>query len=539
MFKILIVDDEAMIRNGIEGAVPWRELNISEVRTAGGGSEALELLSGWRPDIVLTDIRMPDLDGLELLARIRKQHPGVKTIILSGFDDFAYAQTALKLGAFDYLLKTSDIHDLLGVLDRALATLQAEQEQQRRLDLATPLLRERYLNRLIYAGHPPDELLEEGIRALGPGFGTDPFLVAVAELRNFPAGAAISDEEREFVKVQVLEVAQEILGERGIACEGRNEELILLGLAQTGLPEAEFRAEFGRQCRQLSESAAAQPGAELSIGVALPNRDWRMLWQSYHQAKQALEYTGLADSKLVWFEAAATRCAALNWQIDAGQEKELGAALRAGDSALVAATVRTLLARIAQWPQARITQLRQIGLELFSVALRMLPDFEIEPAEVYGRDFLYLEELQKIWSLEQLGQWLEAKLTALADFIRDNKSLKYKQVVEEARAYMAEHYQEPLTLNRLAAVVHMSPNYFSSVFSGEIGQSFLEYLTELRIAKAKQRLADPDAKAFEVGAGVGYENPQYFSKIFKKYTGMTPSEYKESLRRGRGRFPEE
>ncbi|TCL61777.1 AraC family two component transcriptional regulator [Hydrogenispora ethanolica] len=537
MFKILIVDDEALIRNGIAQAVPWRELAIDEVRTAAGGAEALALMDSWRPDVVLTDIRMPGLDGLELLDRVRQLNPEAKVVILSGFDDFAYAQAALKLGAFDYLLKTSDIHDLVEVLGRALAALRSDREKQRRLELATPLLRERYLNRLLYGGHPPAEF-HEGLRLLGPGFGTASFLIALAELRS-PEVAAMSDEDREFGKVLVMEVVEELLGDGGSGFEGRDDELIVLGMNQAGLPEAAFREEFGRCCQQLLEAVAARFGLRLSIGISLPNPDWQTIRQSYHQAKQALECTGLAAGKIAWFEAAANRCAAPTRPISSGQEKVLLAALRVGDRAAVLESVQTIIGGIAQWPPIRLPQLRQTGIELFSIALRVLPEFEIDAAELYGKDFLYFEEMQRIGSLEQLRQWLFAKLTLLADYIRDHKILKHKQVVEEARSYMAEHYHEPLTLNRLAGVVHMSPNYFSSVFSNELGQSFLEYLTELRVEKAKQRLGDPDAKAFEVGAGVGYENPQYFSKIFKKYTGMTPTEYREALRRERCRFPEE
>jgi two-component system response regulator YesN len=523
MARLLIVDDEALIRNGIRQAVPWSELGITETRTAGSGEEALQLLADFAPEIVLTDIRMPGMDGLELLAAVKERQPGAKVIILSGYDEFAYARSALKLGAFDYLLKTSDMADLMEVIRKANAVLRSEREQQLRLSKGLPLLREELLRRLIYHGRPDDSAMDE-LSSLGLAWETGRFTLAVIDLGGTDLNIA---EEQQYRKLQLLELCEAVFGTAGVGFEGRYDELVWIQRqSQEGLDQGRFEAA----CARLIELASAGLGTGLSLGFSVGEGDPSLFKDLFQQAKQALEYGLLSGKTVTKFEEVPAAVAGPGL-VSSGQEQVLMSALRTGDKELLLRTLAEIFAGLSRNGPPRIAALRQAVIDLFGRASQVIREFQLDWESLFGKEFLYFEAIAGIRSLDAMKQWAGEHLEAAADHIRNTKILKNKKVIEDAKAYLAQHYAEPLTLNRLAEVVHMSPNYFSSVFSNEVGVSFLEHLTALRIEKAKQLLGEKDARAFEVGERVGYENPQYFSKIFKKYTGLSPSEYKEHLQR--------
>lgn len=526
MYKLLIVDDEEIIRMGIFNTIPWTNLAISQVKTAANGGEGLALFEQFHPDIILTDIRMPVMDGLELLDRVVQAGTGVKVIILSGYEDFGYARSALKLGAFDYLLKTADIAELTGVLHKAVVAIEKDREKERQFDKSLLLLRNRYLNELLLKRERLAEIYHE-LNLAGTTLAV--FLImAVAEMDEI---ILFSGEQSRLLRSRVLEIAGAELDNHGTCFESHTEELVWIYYCDPDLSETENRRRFIAKCQSVSKRVDCSLNISLSIGLSKVGSGEARVSLCYEQAKTALEYklfTG--KSSFILFDEIADKTG-VNFQIAADDEHKLFSALRVADKQLVLDTLHTIFEQIRECRSIRVTHFQQICGDLISSAFRVLHEFNINPADLFGKEVRFQEEIKKHRDFTEARQWVVAIFEKMAVYILNNKILKSKRVIEQAKQFIAEHYHEDLTLNKIAETVFMSPNYFSNLFSNEVGESFLEYLTSLRLHKAKQLLGEKDAKAFEVGEKVGYDNPQYFSKIFKKYTGMTPSEYREYLQK--------
>ena len=209
-------------------------------------------------------------------------------------------------------------------------------------------------------------------------------------------------------------------------------------------------------------------------------------------------------------------------------ENMLMSALRVGDKKTVLKIIESIFTQMKQ-KNLEISSFHNVCIELLSIASRVLCEFNLDMTDVFGKDFQYFEKVRKYRNLNYAQEWMLANYEKLAGYILNTKILKAKKIIETAKRYIDEHYQEELTLNSISKLVFMSPAYFSSFFSNEVGQSFLEYVITRRIEKAKQLLGEKDSKVFEVGEKVGYDNPNYFSRIFKKCTGLSPVEYKGSI----------
>ncbi len=530
MYKLLIVDDEEIIRMGIFNTIPWTDLAISQVKTAANGGEGFTLFEEIHPDIILTDIRMPGMDGLELLERVVQTGTGVKVIILSGFEDFGYARSALKLGAFDYLLKTADIAELTEVLHKAVVAIEKDREKERQLDRSLLLLRNRYLNELLLRRERLAEIYHE-LNLAGITL-ADALIMAVAEIdeitlfdEDFPG------EQSRLLRSRVLEIAGVELDNHGICFESHSEELVWIYSCDPDLSETENRSRFIAKCQSVSKRVDCSLNISLRIGLSNVSSGEARVSLCYEQAKTALEYTLFTGkSSFILFDEIADKTG-VNFQISADDEHRLFSALRVADKQLVLDTLNTIFEQIRECQGIRVTHFQQICGDLISSAFRVLHEFNINQADLFGKEVRSYEEIKKHRDFIEARQWVVAIFEKMAVYILNNKILKNKRVIEQAKQFIVEHYHEDLTLNKIAETVFMSPNYFSNLFRTEAGESFLEYLTSLRLDKAKQLLGEKDAKAFEVGEKVGYDNPQYFSKIFKKYTGMTPSEYREYLQK--------
>lgn len=537
MYKLLIIDDDDMIRNGIKNAIEWSDHQIEEVLTAENGEKGEEIFCDFLPDIVLTDIKMPGIDGLELTGKMKNIKDDTKILILTGYDDFSYAQAALKLGAFDYLLKTADMDELLGVIDKAVSAIDRELKEKEtytrikeQLKMSLPLLRYKYLNELIN-GYADMEQLVNKFELVDIKFDGACYIVAVSEIDDFAKdGGSITEEGRLMLKFQVINIMEDLLAQKGLCFETKHDEIVCIYNYDENLDLSGGRDLFMQKCEEITGAILRNLDLNLSMGISNKAYNLASLRLCYDEAKKALEHKlFMGKGSIIHIrDIASYTCA--DFQLDSDMKDRLASALRTGD--------KTTLLKVADGAFEYMNLQKNIGManfyriciELLSVASRVLSEFNISMEEVYEREFPYFEEIRKYKNAEDARLWVLSSLEKAVGYILNVKILKAKKIIATAKNYIDEHHCEELSLNKIAEFVHLSPNYFSSLFSNEFGQSFLEYVTSLRIEKAKQLLGEKDAKACEVGERVGYDNPYYFSRIFKKHTGMSPIEYKESLK---------
>ena len=424
MYKLLIVDDDHMICNGIEKAIAWREHGIDEVRTACNGDEGEALYRTFHPDIVLTDIRMPGIDGLQLLKKICESGSDTKVIILSGYDDFSYAQTALKHGAFDYLLKTANIDELHGIIDKAVQAISREREKKdlylkikQQLRMSLPLLKYKYLNELVYGGTSPETVLRR-LEFLDIRLPAGSFIVSLSEIDDLTLlSGQVSEEERLIYKFGIINIIEELLGDPGICFETKNEAFVCIYFCKPGLRSDENKRDFLTLCEQISSAVTEVFDITLSTGVSNSAHGIADAKSACTEAQRALEnklFTG--NGSLVHINDIED-FTHTGVKLDAGMESDLISALKVGEKSSVASILNDIFEQIRRQKGIGLNDFYQVCIELLSAASRVLCEFDSGMGDVFGGNSCTLTKYENTRPLrmQKAGScWFSKKSASLS-----------------------------------------------------------------------------------------------------------------------------
>lgn len=417
MIKLLIVDDDMWIREGLRRNIRWEQAGIEVAGTAADGEEALELMKELQPDLVLTDIQMPFLDGLQLAERINAEYAGTKVVFLTGYDDFSYAKQALRLQAADYILKYEDNEVILNAAAAAASTLLAEKREAEKSRKSQTLIQNKFLSELLEGCANPEWARRE-LNHLGITAPEACFQVAVIQ----------PDDNRRFARPGA----------------GDNAELLLFSIHNicSELKSEEFPYRY---------PAVYNNRVNLLFNLPCP-----------------------------------------------GEREEAGERLIAHLEAIRRTLEECLKLEVS------------IGLGGCRTGIERI-------AMSYG-EALGASQMKPI--IGGAGVFVSGE-------IRHSQS-SHHSLLKEMELYIRNHFhEEELNLTAIAAHVHISPAYASTLFKKYKGMNFSEYLVQLRMDKAAELLSSTDSKSYEVSEQVGYRNPQYFSVLFKKHFGKSPSEYRK------------
>ncbi|OWA33250.1 hypothetical protein B9G55_21430 [Saccharibacillus sp. O16] len=518
MRQLLIVDDEKNIRYGLQVMITRELGEACAIRLAANGKEALELQQQQPADIIITDIRMPVMDGMELLERLRSQQPaseGPVVLVLSGYDEFEYAKTAIRYQVRDYLLKPIRREDLFEALGRAMEERDRRDLESERIDAANDYqkrLRLAHLGQLLEAEEGEvearlgDLLIEEAGLTL-------PFALAVVTYR-YEQGGSMSREELAAV-VERLEGAPDRSYEA--ALWDRDGRLVLID------PDAD---RFAR----LAEWAEKRELGGLLVGVGRSGADLAQLPSSYRSACHALQYTFLHPGMHL-VDARAVESGRLMFAAPDEEIRLLGNLLGTDRKR----EINELLYRIFH-----IDQLARMDMAYIEQTARMINEKVLD--EIFHRYGEASIEVLKLY--RKVGDWnnfryfhdyfrsLENLLSSLNDYIKQMR-LAYAENendnLREAVAFIEAHYARPLNMATVSNHVSLNYSYFSEAFKAYTGESFVVYLKKVRIERAKGLLAGRELKVIEVGEAVGFENAKQFARVFKELEGISPNEYRSKM----------
>lgn len=509
-YKVILVDDEPIIRYGIASCIPWAEEGFELAGQAANGKEALKLLQRERVDIIISDIMMPAMDGLELAREAKKINPRVKVVMVSSYSEFKYAQEAVKTGVVvDYLLKpTMDPEDLLAVLHTCKDQLDLEEASQER-DAFYAEEKERQLveeaesrlRRCLLAGEPPPQPIRPWMR--------EPLALSIW---SWTPGAAFAEELRSRLKRLGTEMLVAVTGE---------QELALLQPDDNG----SALSRLGRFHRELiGETAAA-----LSVGASPAFHELKSLRSAYGWAGHALAEAFFRGEGRIYRGSIVPRRAEGQLSRDSWSEIQEACA-KALDEAEMNSFATSCLERVFErWEQPSAHKKDVIGeaqslLILFHAKLKKLhPDYTTR------RAWDQLREIEATPSLEALVSWFRS----LADQYRAEEPIPVMaedscnmHSIQLAMAYIRQHYLRDLSLQDAAEYVHMSKNYFSEQFKRHTGMNFIDYIIHLRIQHAKRLLRTTSMRVYEVGMQSGFNSSKHFLKSFKRKVACTPAEYR-------------
>jgi two-component system response regulator YesN len=519
-YKVFFVEDEIVTREGIRDNVDWEANGFEFCGEATDGEMALPMLRTARPDVLITDIKMPFMDGLQLSKIVRERMPWVKIIILSGHDEFEYAQQAIKVGVTEYLLKPVTVQNLHQVLQRLSALLDQERKEQEniqhlreQIEENRAILRERFLLKMVVGAVSSTEAIEKG-QLLGLDLIARCYLVVILKTELGDRSEQFDYDEYQQVQRIVADLVENMPDVFLLRKDW--EELVLLMKGNA----VEFLEEERERLLERIKQELQKTRYQLTIGIGTPKKRIAELHQSFiealvHIQRAADEHNNRLTNAVGKTDLLKVDRAAVENYLRCGAKEDFDEFFNIyirplGETALTSYLIKNYI--FVDVVLATVKLVNELGGDIDQV----VP--ELESIET---------TLASIKTVEQLREQVNKILVSTLAFRDRHTSSHYMGTIQQAKDYIDHHYMEPeLSLNEVAARVNLSPSHFSVVFSKEACQTFKEYLTEIRIKKAKELLRTTALRSADIAYQVGYSDPHYFSHVFKKNTGLSPNEFR-------------
>lgn len=534
--KVFLVEDEMVIRRGIKNSIDWEKEGYIFCGEASDGELAYPMIIKEKPDILITDIRMPFMDGLELCKLVKKELPNIKILILSGYDEFDYAKEAIRLGVTEYLLKPISSGKLLEALNGVSESIRREKEDK---DLVRKYMEEMREN----TEHEKQKFFEQMIA--GNLSMADALETGKKYEMNLSAGMynlllfrfTLGEENRK---------SEELLGEAEYAIEKLTERLEYVFEFQRGvegwafLLMADNEEQMSERVKELSKVLEEIMKNYSTIayfgGIGQPVARLRELEESFREAERALaarftmelnriisvedirmaqNVDTLDDIEITSFGEIEKTRTMLEKFLNNGAEDEIDEFVDVYINELPEENLKSVLMR------------QYIIMDAYIVMMSFCEKIEGIEGEMQAQSEELKNSMKTIQTLEEIKNYIRMLLKKIIG-VRDTISgRRYSDIIEIAKDQIRKTYMsDEISLNTIAAEVGMSPSYFSSIFSKEMGKTFVEYLTEIRMDRAKELLMCSSMKTSEIGYEVGYKDPHYFSYIFKKTQNCTPKEFR-------------
>ena len=536
MLKVFLVEDEYVVREGIKN-IDWNAHGYEFCGEASDGEIALPLIRKAQPDIVITDIKMPFMDGLELAGQIRKEYPDIEIIILSGYEEFGYAQEAISLGVSKYLTKPIGAQDLLKEMDEI-----RESVEQKKLDKEITLRyqhdmeedilknRKEFFNELVSGNSTVSELLA-GADNLGLDLRASVYCILLCT-------SYIETQDQDEYEISYHEMYTKLHE----WAESRKEVFIMFNRDIDGMAvlfkaddEESLKQNIETSCREFVDIVSVYEHIRYYSGIGCPVKRLSELGKSFDVASVAYAHRYFDKSnRIVNGDDSPFEIVSGN---GSEEDIELGAidARRLDREGLLHFVKTGDRSECDYFVDEFIDS--ACGDALQSMLFRQYVTMDVYFAMVdfvtglgYGKESIEAPDagMNVAASIDTVREYCKRLLLTAIDLRETVSHSKYKDVTDKVIRYIEEHYaDEDLSLNILAEYVRFSPNHLSMIFSQETGETFSKYLIEYRIGKAKEALKCTSLKSSEIAMQVGYRDPHYFSYMFKKVTGMTPTQYRE------------
>lgn len=533
LLNVLIVDDEYLIRNLLRMRIDWQQQGMQIVGEAADAAEALEQVELLHPDIVFTDIYMPKVDGIELSERILERYPNIRIVVVTGHDEFEYARQSVKLGISDFILKPIRASELLQVTAKLRAGI--EQERGRAYELAKlredmkrslPYLKERFVNQwlhgLLHENEVKDQVHLYGI----PITANKPqSRIAIIEVEAaIPLQAGTSTEEAQILlRMEVLKRVQAYYQQdlyKIIIMDTNNRIVILAISPDAGLTEQVEQLQ--EELRHLLKAGGFE--ADVTVGVGQMYSGWEGVCMAYREACRALDYQTFAGkNQVICFEdlVIESHNGSQPYRSDTSllQQLQFCVSVGAGEEAV------SVLNKILTFPFTNVAQFRMAAMDVITECQRAAMEQQLEGEQVFNKEAVAL--MLMVDHLPELKLLLEQHVRTITDVIQAKRQAREGNLIDQVKAYLEEQMgNADVGLSSTAAAFYVSPGHLGRLMKKETGQTFVEYLTQLRMKKAESLLKQTDLKGYEIGEQVGIPDPHYFSVLFKKQFGRSMNEYR-------------
>lgn len=531
-YKILIVDDECSVRESIIKKINWEALGFSVVGDAENGEDALEKVRFFEPDVVLTDIKMPYMDGLTLARHVKKEYSSIEIIIFSGFDDFEYAKEAIGLDVIEYILKPIHAQELTETLTKIKVKLDQKISEMRNIEqlkssylAMQPAMKAYFCNDLIQ-GKVEEEEIQDALEQLEFTIGNDHLVVAAKVYIDRQSQKAYNhwENNNNLIPISIRQLLKEQLEKTfNLEVFGSMWEINLI----CGFQEQKDLKFFLNQLHQVTMICKKQLGIHVVVGVGECYSGLIHVKKSYEEAENALGYRLTVGETAVIYNGDVENVERGSLKLDVKNESKLIHTLKFGTKEDVSEVMKALFAHIKE-AKVHTNQYQLYMLSIMNALTQLAQHYEIPLVSIWGKED-YFKVIGRIASVEGMEAFLSHCGQIIFEQIRQIRSESTQKSIILAQQYIHQHYSDPdLSVERVCDYVHMSKAYFSTLFKQQTGQTYTSYVTDLRLEKAVALLNKTQDKTYHIAAQVGYVEPNYFSYVFKKKFGIAPSRYQRN-----------
>lgn len=541
MLKVMIIDDEFYFREALKVSIPWKELGFEICGEAKNGKDALGKVADLNPDIMIVDINMPIIDGLEFIQSVKGKGIESKFIILTGHSEFNYAKQAVQLGVNNYILKPVNEEELKSSLFEIKEIIRRETsikfefeglKQQVRDSL--PLLKDKLLNELIQGSLIPkeNETLKK-MEYLKININSDYYMVITIEL-DCGNDANWDNEEKQLWKYAVSNISSEILDEKFIfdICYDIDDRIcIIVGMDGTQ-NKGDFLTLLESRLELIRAAVCKHLDFTITVGVGSEKAELFDIPVSYRESIIALKHKlTLGKNRIILYSLVAE--SGIKGTVFSGEYRsQLLMNIRTADEEEVNKLISQVFMRVrAENIHHQI--LFVVCIEMVSVCMEAIVEMGLRIEDVITQgSFNIIEEIQSKKSIAEMETWIKDIFMHTLETIKRNKISKASRLIEEVKKYISRNYQSSeLSIDEIAKNLFVNYAHLCFIFKRDAGVTINEYLTEFRIRKAKELFDSGNTLILDVASKVGYADASYFGKCFKKYYGLAPSKFIENIRK--------
>ena len=521
--KVVIADDEQLICSMLAKLINWDELGLMLTGHAYDGGELLSLIESEQPDIVITDICMPLMDGLDVIRLAKQRGYPCRFVVISGYRQFDYAYNALKYDVADYLLKPIDAKELNSALEKISEDLRANGASSQD---NTGMLRSFFMKKAFYDAETSDLSMESLNGTYSLNFRTGLFRFLLVKI-DYTDDIKVIYDNLSSLQKKVEETMDRIFGPLcyDILYDRKTDRVEIL-LNYEREKDREIRQNMPALLLQVKNVTDLFSGLYVTVGIGDEYPELAGAICSRDEAQKAIwARMVLGFQKVIFFGE--TKDSSQSLYQD--KMKKLAAEIRHSFETLNVTEFRRFTGELFALPKhilggaTAYESLKDLKNAFFDINEKLIDGFA--DVNILAKETAY--ELMMAYTMEKYASAFQEKFSGIMEDIMEHTHTQNARPIRQAVTYIEEHYKEHISLEIVANEVTLSPVYFSGMFKREVGQNFSEYVTDYRIRKAKDLLKRSNLSILEISDAVGFKDPKYFSKIFKKAAGITPAEYRK------------
>lgn len=526
LYRVMLVDDEEDVIQAIINKLDWESLGFEVVGMAENGQEALEMSQRLHPDVIMSDIKMPFMDGLTLCRKVKELDRGIKFVIFSGFDEFEYAKESIKLEVEEYILKPIRAIELQGVFERIKKNLDEEIQEKRNVEKLSkyykdslPIMGEQFLLNLL-EGRIEEEKISELMSFYKINLAGQYFMVSIFKA-EFTGEDAI--QKNQLLSVSLKEIVEDNLQD---LCQYKAMIYLDNVVVLATMEESLDKIQVVNRMEQICNLSKRVLGANTAAGIGRIYKGITNARFSYQEAQNALEYRVLQEANQAIYIEDIEPNKEKEDEIDTQYVENILKDIKLGKKDDLSKSIEVFISRLKE-SQISLHQYRILLTEIMADLIKLGRSYQLELETIFGAQFNIYQDIYQTDSIDTLNERLEEICMKITTSIGRERKDSAKLLADKAKEYIELNYSDPeLSVDVICKYLGLSAAYFSTVFKREVGMTFIMYLTKVRMEHALMLLNTTEEKTYIISSKVGYLEPNYFSYVFKKEYGVSPSKYR-------------